>query len=142
MTSTVKSILADVNVWLATLVATHPHHEAATRWWRAEVVPVGDYVAFCRLTQLGLLRLLSNERVMGPNRMDHVRAWTTVREVAAQANVQFLEEPTGIDEQLPLCPRRGSSPSFWSDAYLVAFALTGRHRIATFDRGVPAIRRA
>ena len=72
---------------------------------------------------------------MGPNRMDHVRAWTTVREVAAQANVQFLEEPTGIDEQLALCPRRGSSPSFWLDAYLVAFALTGRHRIATFDRG-------
>jgi toxin-antitoxin system PIN domain toxin len=136
MTSTVKSILADVNVWLATLVAAHPHHEAATRWWRAEVVPTGDHVVFCRLTQLGLLRLLSNERVMGPNRMHHQQAWAAVRDVTAQANVSILEEPTGVDERLAdLCSRRGSSPSFWSDAYLAAFALAGRHRVATFDRG-------
>ena len=135
-TSTVKSILADVNIWLATLVAAHPHHGAAARWWRAEVVPAGSQVAFCRLTQLGLLRLLSNERVMGPSRMDHARAWTVVRDVAAQTHVEFLTEPAGIDRRLAdLSLRRGSSPSFWSDAYLAAFALAGRHRLATFDLG-------
>ena len=73
---------------------------------------------------------------MGPNRMEHAQAWTAVGKVAAQSNVGVLEEPAGIDRQLAdLCRRRGSSPSFWSDAYLAAFALAGRHRIATFDRG-------
>ncbi len=135
-TSIVKPILADVNVWLATLVAEHPHHEAAHRWWRTEVLPDADHVAFCRLTQLGLLRLLSSERVMGAQRMDHALAWTTCRNVAAQKNVDVLDEPAGLDTHLAnLCTRRGSSPSFWSDAYLAAFALAGRHRVATFDRG-------
>ena len=64
-TSNVRSILADVNVWLAPLVAEHPHHDAATRWWREDVLPASENVAFCRLTQLGLLRLLSSKRVMG-----------------------------------------------------------------------------
>lgn len=136
MTSTVSSILADVNVWLATLVQEHPHHDAAARWWRTEVLPAGDRVSFCRLTQLGLLRLLSSERVMGSNRMNHSRAWAAARDVAGQSNVGVLQEPAGIDEQLAtLCRGRGSSPGFWSDAYLAAFSLAGGHRFATFDRG-------
>lgn len=130
------SVLADVNVWLATLVAAHPHHEAATRWWKSDVLPAGQRVAFCRMTQLGLLRLLSNERVMGPQRMDHGQAWAVVGDLTAQENVDMLDEPPGVDRQLAgLCARGGSSPGFWSDAYLTAFALTGRHRFATFDRG-------
>ena len=129
-------ILADVNVWLATLVEEHPHHDAATRWWRMEVLPAGEHVAFCRLTQLGLLRLLSNERVMGRKRLDHVQAWTTFTSVAAQESVTVLDEPAGTDRRLAdLCSRHRSSPGFWSDAYLAAFALAGQHRIASFDRG-------
>ena len=131
-----KSILADVNVWLATLVAEHPHHDAATGWWREGVLPAGEDVAFCRLTQLGLLRLLTSESVMGRQRLDHAHAWAVFAEIAAQERVKFLEEPTGIDEHLAdLCSREGSSPGFWSDAYLAAFARAGRHRFTTFDRG-------
>ena len=135
-TPIVKSILADVNVWLATLVEEHPHHDAATGWWREKVLPASEDVAFCRLTQLGLLRLLSSERVMGRQRMDHAHAWAVFGEVAAQASVKFLEEPTGLDEALAdLCRRQRSSPGFWSDAYLAAFARAGQYRFATFDRG-------
>ena len=129
-------ILADVNVWLPTLVADHPHHDVATRWWRFDVLPARHHVAFCRMTQLGLLRLLSNERVMGPQRMDHGQAWAVVGDLTAQENVDVLDEPTGLDRHLAvLCARGGSSPGFWSDAYLAAFALAGGHRFATFDRG-------
>ena len=132
----VPSILADVNVWFATLVAEHPHHAAATRWWRSDVLPAGQHVALCRLTQLGLLRLLSNERVMGPQRMDHGQAWTVVGDLTAQEHVHLLDEPAGVDRRLAgWCARGRSSPGFWSDAYLAAFALAGRHRFATFDRG-------
>ena len=136
MTSTAKSILADVNVWLAVLVAEHPHHDAATQWWRTIVIPDRCQVAFCRLTQLGLLRLLSSERVMGPSRMDHLQAWEAVRAVVAQEHVSVRDEPPGMEQRLAgFCVRRGSSPGFWTDAYLAAFALAGGHRFATFDRG-------
>ena len=131
----VPPVLADVNVWLATLVASHPHHEAAVRWWRESVLPDGR-VAFCRLTQLGVLRLLSNERVMGRQRLSHRLAWKTVTGVVAQPQVGFLTEPYGIDRELAaLCAGNGSSSGFWSDAYLAAFARAGRHQFATFDRG-------
>ena len=131
-----KSILADVNVWLATLVAEHPHHDVATGWWRDDVLPASEEVAFCRLTQLGLLRVLSSERVMGRQRMDHSQAWAVFSDVVAQTSVKFLEEPTGIDEHLEaVCSRRRASPGFWSDAYLASFARAGPYRLATFDRG-------
>ncbi len=136
MTSTTKSILADVNVWLAVLVAEHPHHEAATLWWRTTVIPNRHRVAFCRFTQIGLLRLLSSERVMGPSRMDHLLAWETVRAVVAQEHVSVQGEPAGIEQHLAdFCGRHGASPGFWTDAYLAAFALAGGNRFATFDRG-------
>ena len=135
-TQVVPSVLADVNVWLATLVAAHPHHKAATGWWKSDMLPAGQHVALCRMTQLGLLRLLSNESVMGPQRMDHGRAWELVGDLTAQENVDVLDEPTGVDRHLAgLSARGGSSPGFWSDAYLAAFALAGGHRFATFDRG-------
>ena len=129
-------ILADVNLWLATLVTEHSHHRAATRWWRDDVVPAGHRPGFCRLTQLGVLRLLSNERVMGPRRLDHSRAWDVVARVTAQRGVSFLPEPPGIDEHLAGACRGGRfSTGFWTDAYLAAFARAGRYRLATFDRG-------
>ncbi len=135
-TSTVRSILADVNVWLATLVAGHPHHEAAASWWRDVVIPSGATVAFCRLTQLGLLRLLCNEPVMGRQRLDHAQAWETFKEVNAQSNVTLVGEPANLDDVLEqMCRQNRYSPSFWSDAYLAAFARAGQHRFATFDRG-------
>lgn len=129
-------ILADVNLWVATLVTEHTHHAAATRWWRDDVVPVGRRIGFCRLTQLGVLRLLSNERVMGSRRLDHSRAWEVVRRVVAQPGVAFLPEPPGIDQHLAgACRRGGLSTGFWTDAYLAAFARAGGYGLATFDRG-------
>lgn len=100
MTSTAKSILADVNVWLAMLVAEHSHHDAASLWWRTTVIPDRHRVAFCRLTQLGLLRLLCSERVMGPSRMNHAQAWEAVRAVVAQEHVSVQDEPAGVERPL------------------------------------------
>jgi predicted nucleic acid-binding protein len=50
----------DVNVWLAFAVDGHPHHKAALKAWGELKRPT-----FCRITQLGLLRLLCNRQVMG-----------------------------------------------------------------------------
>ena len=56
-----KRSFPDINVWFALAVADHPHHSAAIGWWNAATAAAG----FCRLTQIGLLRLLTTAAVMG-----------------------------------------------------------------------------
>jgi len=129
-------ILADVNVWLATVVEAHPHHHAAVRWWKEEVLPAGGTVFFCRVTQLGLLRLLSNEAVMGPARRSPAEAWHDYDQLLSQPPVSFLAEPEQLDERIRAHTfERQRSASLWTDAYLAAFAQGAKVRLATFDRG-------
>jgi len=129
-------VLPDINLWLATLTAAHPHHARAVQWWRDEAVPATWRVAFCRLTQLGLLRLLAHETVMGPQRRTTSQAWTDYEAVLAQGPVILAPEPSGVDEVLAaLCTPLRSSPYFWSDAYLAAFAIAAGARLVTFDGG-------
>ena len=129
-------ILADVNVWLATVVEAHPDHNRAVHWWRDGVLRAGGAVAFCRLTQLGLLRLLSNEAVLGTARRTPAEAWIDYEQLLSQRPVSFLSEPDGIEEWLrAYTPERDSSASLWTDAYLAAFAREAGLRLATFDRG-------
>lgn len=128
--------LADVNVWIATLHEGHPHHDAAIAWWRGTVIPSKGTVLFCRVTQLGLLRLLSNERVMGPSRQTPERAWATYRGLLEQPPVGLADEPTGTEAAFgELTAGRPMSTGIWTDAYLAGFAHAGELSIATFDRG-------
>ena len=131
-----RSVLADVNLWLATMVVQHPHHQSAEKWWRHEVLPSRAKVAFCRLTQLGLLRLLTNEKVMGNQRRSHAQAWADYLQLMSQKAIVYLEEPQNVEDILAAhCKREGSSPSFWTDAYLAAFAKACGLTFVTFDKG-------
>lgn len=131
-----RAILADVNVWLATTVARHPHHRAAIKWWAEKVLPSSSTVAFCRVTQLGLLRLLTDKSVMGRQRQTISEAWTHYDRFAAQTLITYVDEPPGLTERLRELGRYGrSSKNFWTDAYLAGFAQSCGFRLATFDRG-------
>lgn len=131
-----RAVLADVNLWLATTVAEHPHHEAARRWWTADVLPSGASVAFCRVTQLGLLRLVTNKSVMGRQRLTISQAWAHYDRLSAQAPVTYADEPPGLSEVMRgLSVGERSAKNFWTDAYLAAFARCCGFRIATFDKG-------
>ena len=131
-----RPVLADVDIWLATIADAHPHHEAARRWWSDELLPSGGKVSFCRVTQLGLLRLLTNEAVMGNERQSVPEARATYRQLVAQPPVVHLEEPPGLEAEMhELCRGRRSSKNFWTDAYLAAFARASAVPFATFDRG-------
>ena len=130
-----RYLLADVNVWLSTLVADHPHHKQAVRWWNRTLEDGDSRVAFCRITQLGLLRLLTNLRVMGEQRRTHRQAWSMYEHLLAQPPVVFAPEPEGTEEQLAgLCGSGGASRKFWTDGYLAALAMAGGLGLATFDR--------
>ena len=57
-----KSYFPDVNIWIALTYRGHVHHPLAGRWFDG----LGsEPVLFCRFTQLGFLRLLTNAHVMG-----------------------------------------------------------------------------
>lgn len=130
-----RYLLADVNVWLATLVADHPHHTSALRWWKEDLLPADHRAAFCRITQLGLLRLLTNERVMGRQRKTVEEAWSIYQRVLTAKNVVFGPEPEGTEALLAEhCQLGGSSRKFWTDGYLAAFARAGKLGLVTFDR--------
>lgn len=59
--------LADVNVWIALAAAGHVHHSIALAWFEE---PQTSQILFCRITQMGLLRLLTNRKVMGEKHFD------------------------------------------------------------------------
>lgn len=54
--------LVDANVWLAIAVDGHIHHAAAVMWFDSQAEGTS---AFCRITQLALLRHLTNPKIMG-----------------------------------------------------------------------------
>jgi toxin-antitoxin system PIN domain toxin len=53
----VKAALLDVNILTALLWPAHEHHDAAHRWFGGRAAAPW---ATCSLTQLGLVRILSN----------------------------------------------------------------------------------
>ena len=53
--------LPDLNVWIALAAERHTLHLAARHWFSNLQ---DEKLAFCRLTQLGFLRLLTNKHVM------------------------------------------------------------------------------
>lgn len=64
--------LADVNLRIALVADQHVHHPAASRCFRN----LGDdKLAFCRVTQMGFLRLLTNKHVMQEEVVSPDQAW-------------------------------------------------------------------
>ena len=123
--------LLDINVWLALAFSAHPHHRNALAAW-----PELNRPAFCRVTQMGLLRLLGNEAVMGDQALDMDGAWKTYERIRADAETQLLDEPASIEtEWKRLTKGRAWSPSTWTDSYLAAFASAGGSRLVTLDKG-------
>ena len=59
----ISSVFPDINVWLAMASSAHVHHIQAKTWY--ESLRDDEDLVFCRLTQLGLLRLLTTAGVMG-----------------------------------------------------------------------------
>jgi uncharacterized protein len=57
--------LPDVNIWIALTSNRHVHHSEANEWLQGIE---GDEIAFCRVSELGFLRLLTNAHVIGQGR--------------------------------------------------------------------------
>jgi hypothetical protein len=128
-----KSYLVDVNVWVALASDRHVHYEAAHRWFGNTDA---ESAAFCRLTQLGFLRLITNPRVMGDDVLTQREAWRVYDRLCEDIRVTFVSEPPDVEVTLrELTQSAQSGATVWTDAYLAAVARARGLTVVSFDRG-------
>jgi Predicted nucleic acid-binding protein, contains PIN domain len=131
---TSKIYLPDVNVWLALASERHVHAPICGSWLNS--IRSGE-VVFCRVTQMGLLRLLTHESVMGKDVLSSREAWRVYRTILADERIQFVPEPFALElEWRRLTAQERPTPKIWTDAYLAAFARAGGMQLVTLDRAV------
>jgi toxin-antitoxin system PIN domain toxin len=131
-----NSYFPDLNVWVALAYDGHQHHASAKAWFAG--LNKGP-IYFCRLTQLGLLRLLTHPSVMGEDVRSQKESWLIYDSLLRDDRVSFhMEaEPEQIESVFRRLTSGGRSLSQqWPDAYLAAFARVGGLTLVTFDRGL------
>jgi toxin-antitoxin system PIN domain toxin len=133
--STSTFLFPDVNVWLALAHEIHPHHKAAEVWEQSLHKQVT--LCFCRSTQLGLLRLLTNSRTMNQDVLTQTQAWAAFDAFAQSPGARLIEEPHGIDPVFRRLTNRDEvSTKQWADGYLAAFSIAAGMPLVTFDRAL------
>jgi toxin-antitoxin system PIN domain toxin len=125
--------LLDVNVWLAAAWARHVHHDIARRFVDAE----DDDMAFCRVTELAFLRLVTNRAVTGEDALTRKQAWDLLLALEADPRIRFLPEPRGLAPLwIAFSKRDDRSHLLWTDDYLAAFAQASNAEFVTLDAAI------
>jgi toxin-antitoxin system PIN domain toxin len=128
-------ILVDVGVWLAAVWGRHAHYPVASDWFNRQA----DDLVFCRVTQMGLLRLLSNPAIMGGDAVDRSQAWRLFDQLRSDERVLWADEPDELDAVWrAISARDDKSHKLWTDDYLAAFAQARDLTLATLDRKLPS----
>ena len=124
----------DINVWLALLIEDHIHRPAALAWWRADR---SHQVAFSRLTQIGVLRLLTTSAAMNGQPLSMAEARSAHDYLYLDDRVVFLPEPPTLEEAFRSTASNDQvSPRVWADAYTAAFAEAAGAQVVTFDQAL------
>ena len=125
-----NSCLVDINVWLAVSHSEHVHHSVASLWLER----LESTAYFCRPTQLGYLRLLTNPHVMGESVRTQRQAWEAYNALLSDVRIDFLQEVVGLESHFRALTQAAShSPNTWGDAYLGAFARASGLTIVSLD---------
>ncbi len=136
------SFFPDVNVWVALSDEGHRHSREAWDWLR--LLPVKSQLILCRTTQVGLLRLLTNQSVMGTETKTLGEAWAIHDQWLEDPRVAFFPEPRNLDKVFrdvtgPVANQ--SASKLVGDCYLLAFAAGSEATMVTFDQGMLALAR-
>ncbi len=122
--------LVDVGVWLAAIWGRHMRHRLAKQWFDEQS---GDLM-LCRVTQMGLLRVMSNPAIMGDDALVRSEAWRVVDQLWSDNRVLWAEEPEHLEPVFrALSARNDKSHKLWTDDYLAAFAQASGASLATLD---------
>lgn len=121
----------DLNLWLALIDPDHAHHARARRYWEHEAAAE---IAFCRVTMLGLLRLLTNSHVMHGAPFTSAEAWDAYRAFAVLPEVCFIEDSLAAEKCFELLSRvPGFLSHRWTDAWIAALTSSAGARLVSFD---------
>ncbi len=128
--------LPDVNVWLALCSAAHPFHAKAMQYWQS-ACETATPLWFCRTTMMGMVRLLAQPKVMGPNVLSLSQAMGLYRQWLATPGVELWLESPGLDATLAHLLARSAQAwpvHLWTDLCLAATAEAAGLRLVSFDR--------
>lgn len=126
--------LPDVNVLVALAVDGHPRHSQAKHWFDGLNE---DRLLLCRITEMGLLRLLTNSVVMAGAPLKCGAAWKVVDTFLEDPRGGLLKEPVGFEEHWRRNSRAGVvGPNFWTDSYLASLSASAGCTLVTFDRAL------
>ena len=117
------------------------HSHSADAWKWANLLPREANLIFSRYTHIGLLRLLTNQAVMGEQTLTLRKAWSVYDRWLADPRVEFYPEPRGIDEEFRQTtgPFAARSASKWiGDSWLLASANGLGATFVTFDQALYA----
>ena len=132
---TTAFLFPDINVWVALSHGAHVHHVVASDWY--ESLDGDVRLRFSRFTQLGFLRLLTAEAVMGEHVLSQSEAWVVYDRWLKDDRVDLHEEPFDLEQRFRALTRsRQASPKAWGDAYIAAFAQASQLTLVTFDRAL------
>jgi toxin-antitoxin system PIN domain toxin len=135
MPPSTTSLFPDINVWVALTYEGHMHHSDAAEWFAT--LSQDTTLAFCRFTQLGLLRLLTAEAVMRDEVMTQPQAWAAYDRWLRDPRVELVDEPAEIEVRFRALTRlRQPATKDWADSYLAAFATVGQLTLVSLDRGL------
>jgi toxin-antitoxin system PIN domain toxin len=121
----------DVNVWLALTLANHTHRGPAVDWWNG----AAGTIAFLRITQVSVLRLLTTSAAMDGKPLTLRKAWAVYDRFFADDRVAFMAEPAQAEIEFRKRSSSGTpSPKVWADALLVASVIGHGGQLITFDK--------
>ena len=124
--------LVDSNVWLALVFDGHAKHEAMLRWFHTGGK---RQFAFCRVTQMALLRHLTTTTILGTAVLSQKEAWDVYDQLLQDDRITYLQEPRQMESAWrSLTASKQPDHWLWTDAYLAAFALTCDIPVTTCDR--------
>ena len=127
--------LVDVNVLVALLHARHAHSGLAVAWLESQ--DEARAIAICRVSQMGALRILTHPSVMKDDVKTAAEFWRGWTKLIGDDRFSQVDEPPELEHawRTVTAPfHRGRVAE--TDAYLAAFAIAGKHRIVSFDRGM------
>ena len=123
-------ILVDVGVWLAAIWGRHVHHRVAKQWFDGRA----DDLLLCRVTQMSLLRLISNPAIMAEDAVSRSEAWRIMDQVWSDNRVLWADEPDQLEAVFRVISAwNDKSHKLWTDDYLAAFAQASGASLATLD---------
>src|SRR5271163_4516530 len=104
-----------------------------------KMLPDDAQVIFCRYTQVGLLRLLTNTSIMGDQTLTLRKAWAVYDRWLEDPRVEFYPEPRNASSAFRHAtePFSAKAATKWvGDCWLLAFANASQARLVTFDQAL------